>query len=250
MSSFFVHFIGCLSEHFWEKFLSEKCQVMRAVLHCYWRIEGFWSQWLTWLQRCHIWNLTRMTFGGNRYFCPWISLSVLECKLCRHLCNTYTCHWFYDSQFHQIWCMSGNKSICENSLFSNIFDMTSTHWPIVGSNFNGVIFKPIIQNSNMHILSQHWFSQCWLRSVSSQQLTHSGRDKMDAIFQTTFSNIYSWMKIYEYQLKFHWSLFLRLQLTIFQHWFRWWLGADQAISHYLNQWWIVYAYMRHSASMS
>ena len=27
-----------------------------------------------------------------------------------------------------------------------------------------------------------------------------------------------------------------VQLTIFQHWFRQWLGADQATSHYLNQW--------------
>ena len=34
-------------------------------------------------------------------------------------------------------------------------------------------------------------------------LTHWGRDKMDAIFQTTFSNGYSWMKIYEFRLKFH-----------------------------------------------
>ena len=32
-----------------------------------------------------------------------------------------------------------------------------------------------------------------------------------------------------------WSLFLGVQLTISQHWFRWWLGADQATSHYLNQ---------------
>ena len=33
---------------------------------------------------------------------------------------------------------------------------------------------------------------------------------------------------------------LRVQLTIFQHWFSEWLGADQATSHYLNQWWLDY----------
>ena len=76
----------------------------------------------------------------------------------------------------------------------------------------------------------------WVKFI----LTHWGRDKMDAIFQTTFSNWYYWMKMYEFRLKFHWSLFLKFQLAIFQHWFRWWLGADQATSHYLNQWWIVY----------
>ena len=54
----------------------------------------------------------------------------------------------------------------------------------------------------------------------SINLTHWGRDKMAAIFQTTFSNAFYWMKMYEYRLNFHWSLFLRVQLTISQHWFR------------------------------
>ena len=71
-------------------------------------------------------------------------------------------------------------------------------------------------------------------------LTHWGRDKMAAISQTTLSNAFSWMKMLEFRLNFHWSLFLRFQLKIFQHWFRWWLGADQATSHYLNQWWLDY----------
>ena len=43
--------------------------------------------------------------------------------------------------------------------------------------------------------------------------------QMDAISQTTFSNAFSWMKMFEFQLKFHWSLFPRVQLTIFQQWF-------------------------------
>ena len=44
--------------------------------------------------------------------------------------------------------------------------------------------------------------------------------KMADIFQTTFSNAFSWMKMYKCQLRFHWSLFPRVQLTIFHHWFR------------------------------
>ena len=51
-------------------------------------------------------------------------------------------------------------------------------------------------------------------------LTHWGRDKMDAISQTTLSNSFSWMEMLEFRLKFHWNLFPRVQLTIFQHWFR------------------------------
>ena len=38
---------------------------------------------------------------------------------------------------------------------------------------------------------------------------------MVAIFQTTFSNGFSWMKMYEFRLTFHWSLFLRVKSTIF-----------------------------------
>ena len=59
-------------------------------------------------------------------------------------------------------------------------------------------------------------------------------------FQTTFTNTFSWTKIYKFRSIFHWCLFPRVQLTIFQHWFRQWLGAGQAPSHYLKQWWLVY----------
>ena len=51
-------------------------------------------------------------------------------------------------------------------------------------------------------------------------LTHWGRDKMAAIFQTTFSNGFYGMKMYEFRLTIYCSLFLEVQLTIFQHWFR------------------------------
>ena len=63
---------------------------------------------------------------------------------------------------------------------------------------------------------------------------------MAAISQTTLSNSFSWMKMSEFRLKFHWNSFHRVQLTIFQYWFRWWLGAVQATSHYLKQWWLVH----------
>ena len=56
--------------------------------------------------------------------------------------------------------------------------------------------------------------------VISEPSTHWGRDKMAAVAQTTLSNAFSWMKISEFRLRFHWSLFLREQLTIIQHWFR------------------------------
>ena len=60
----------------------------------------------------------------------------------------------------------------------------------------------------------------------------NGRHFADDTFKRIFSK-----KMSEFRLKFHWGLFLRVQLTISQHCFRYWLGADQATSHYLKQWW-------------
>ena len=40
-------------------------------------------------------------------------------------------------------------------------------------------------------------SKFYINDVQPQTLTHWGRDKMDAIFQTISSNAFSWMKMYE-----------------------------------------------------
>ena len=45
------------------------------------------------------------------------------------------------------------------------------------------------------------------REFPTLVLTHWGRDKMAAFFQTKFSNAFSWMKMFELRIKFHWSLF-------------------------------------------
>ena len=50
--------------------------------------------------------------------------------------------------------------------------------------------------------------------------THLPLDNMAATLQTIFSDAFSWMKNFVCWLKFHWSLFLRIQLIIIQHWFR------------------------------
>ena len=63
-----------------------------------------------------------------------------------------------------------------------------------------------------------WFDQL-IVPVPVQQQTHWGRDEMATISQTTFSNAFSWMKIYEFCWRFHWNLFLRFELTIFQRCF-------------------------------
>ena len=46
-------------------------------------------------------------------------------------------------------------------------------------------------------------------------LTHWGRDKMSTIFQTTFSKAFSWKKMCQFWLKFHWNLFLFLRFQLY-----------------------------------
>ena len=55
---------------------------------------------------------------------------------------------------------------------------------------------------------------------------------------------------HRFPLRFHRSLFQRVQLTIFQHWLKWWLGVGQATSHYLSQWWLVYWHIYESLGLS
>ena len=47
----------------------------------------------------------------------------------------------------------------------------------------------------------------WLLSMAEAEiaiLTHWGRNQITALMQTTFSNAFSWMKMYEFRFKFHW----------------------------------------------
>ena len=44
--------------------------------------------------------------------------------------------------------------------------------------------------------------------------------QMHAISQTTSSSAFPLMKMFEFRFKCQWNLFLRVQLTIFKHWFR------------------------------
>ena len=46
-----------------------------------------------------------------------------------------------------------------------------------------------------------------LMSLLPEWLTHWGQGKMDTISQTIFSNAFSWMKMFQLRLKFHWCYF-------------------------------------------
>ena len=115
--------------------------------------------------------------------------------------------WFYRTQ-----------SLCiMYPLLKHVKDLNMMFLRIVRSEawggYEGKSVHLAIHNSYIDAPSDPWY-------VTTSCLTHWGRDKMAAISQTTLSNAFSWIKILEFRLKFHWNLLLRVQLTIFQHWFR------------------------------
>ena len=79
---------------------------------------------------------------------------------------------------------------------------------------------------------------CWCLSILENKLNTLRQRQIGRHLKAIFSNAFSWMQMCEFRLRFPQRLFLRFELTIFQYWFRWWLRADQATSHYLNQWWL------------
>ena len=91
-----------------------------------------------------------------------------------------------------------------------------------------------------------WTGHWWPRSLT--QLAFTGPrwavlplppplDKMAAVSQTIFSYAFSWMKNFAFWFKIHLSLFQMIPLKRTEPWFRKWLGAECATSHYLNQCW-------------
>ena len=78
------------------------------------------------------------------------------------------------------------------------------------------------------------------RSEYRSSLTYLVRNKMADIFRWYFQMHLREWEFLDFLTKFDLSPFLRVQLTLTQHWFRFWLGDKQATRtrHYLNQWWL------------
>ena len=71
-------------------------------------------------------------------------------------------------------------------------------------------------------------------SPPGQNRSHYAGDIFRCIFVNDF---------FLFWCKFHRSLFLRVELRMSQHWFKWWLGAEQAPEPMLTQ--FINAYMWH-----
>ena len=68
-----------------------------------------------------------------------------------------------------------------------------------------ILYKVVSKMTYEMLLSQKWSKTYEVRYITTvYPLTHWG----PGILQTTFSNTFSWMKTFEFQIIFHWNLFL------------------------------------------
>ena len=107
----------------------------------------------------------------------------------------------------------------------------------LGTNLSEILFEiHAFSFTKMHLkMSGKWRPFCL--GLNVLRLTHWGRGKMVAIFQT-FSIALSSKKKFEFRVEFHWNLFLGFQLTIYQqgtHWQCLCIGLDNGLVPELRQ---------------
>ena len=154
-------------------------------------------------------------------------------------------HWLQNWEMHSLWCPTDLVHLwcflpsifCPLIVWSDscrhlqILVMWEFAWCLLNplrprqnnSLFADNIFRFIFFNENfVFFLNFHWYvpkgpidkkaSFGWDNGVTQLLL-----DKMALISQTIFSNAFLWMKSFVFWLKYHWSLFVGVQLT--QCWF-------------------------------
>ena len=183
----------------------------------------------------------------NQFFVSFLTLSLIGAWWCIHMWTTSTMkhraslvainidtYLFWSLVKIWIWVKSRNCGCLVTwfcyQLIAKPGNKTATaSWPDPYIVTCYSCWKYCRYDTCVNKMDNHWFRftvRLWVRpqiiTAHSRMvlLKHWGRDKMAAILRTTLSNAFSWMKMYELRLKFHWSLFLKVQSTIFQHRFR------------------------------
>ena len=79
----------------------------------------------------------------------------------------------------------------------------------------------------------------WVRHIVNVTFEHIEAETKWPPFRRRLFKAFSWMEMYGFRFRFHWSLFQNFELTMLQYWYRYWLGAYQVTSHCLDQWWFI-----------
>ena len=159
-----------------------------------------WLSALDLMRLNHGWNLTLSTLWT--YPANW---EFLWCQLCHHWWHQRLSLWLptvpprNEDKVGIMTTLSFQWIKCFMNISHSVIWVSRC---VQGNDFMESVMRHILYN---------WLMPC---------LTHLPLDKMVAISQTIFSDAFLWMKSFIFQLQFHWSLFLSVQLTISHHWFR------------------------------
>ena len=187
------------------------------------RCDAWWNQWnktnlhsgvhiASSLQDIVLWS-ELMRIAGFFINSLWPSGAIWH--------QTYGHHWF------RKWFLAWKVP----SHYLNNADLLSIKSLAPGKlewNFSFVIFKGIFVIAGWGIsceITLIWMpldltdDQSTLIQVMAY-LTHSPWTKWPPFCRCFFPEAFSLMKSFVFRMKFHWSLFLMVQLTITQHWFR------------------------------
>ena len=167
------------------------------------------------------WDLTRHCATTTAYNC--CSTAVIWCKFYWNKLQVFGKSLFYYlykeilsvSSMLMCNCKQNMMPVCYwwNNRFCNSNPQIWVSWKGMKNNPNWPVLYVVCLDN--------WpFFRLPLSCPATNTLYILRPRKMTAIYQMTFSNAFSWLKMYRFWLKFHWRLLLRVHLTIFQHWFR------------------------------
>ena len=164
------------------------------------------------------WNITKSTK------CTTIHIHVLRDILCmiwycilqNNQSRTWLrlwipCHWHRNIQIN-------NMTIDINKNFWHVRIPTWMSYQSLSRFLCNISRSNSVLSASAAVLVTHSCCSCAscdaqltdLPQGGERPLTHWGRDKIAAISQTTFSNAFYWMKMYEFWFRFHRNLFPRV----------------------------------------
>ena len=140
-------------------------------------------------------------------------------------------HKSQNAPAHNPHCSIQNRNVHISVLNGALWDTEQVHSVICElGHFWIYLFSAIIWSTNClppswtklsadEVMAKFASRYQW-KDVQKHIVWHIAAETHCRHLHTTFSNAFSWMKLYKFRLTFHWSLFPRVQSTIFQHWFR------------------------------
>ena len=150
-----------------------------------------------------------------------------------------SCQWvnwwgMYETSLESQTKWSALVGLCELHFVDNLFNQPTNQ--ISGDLWKRGAWSPFLTSNSLGA----WFEcpRCSLPWVPGHHFcVNRLRPRQDGCHFPDDNIEMHFLEFYKFRLRFHWSLFPIVQITIFHHRFRWWVGADQVTSHCLNQGW-------------